>query len=541
MRSSNSKQPGWRETTARGCTGLPVRNLRERRHEAWSVSFWHCATGFACLIAAAVGFGCHTQKSAPSSRKHTVARELLRLPPTARRTSLAIGSDGLHFAYAEPTTAGQRVVFEGGADPEFEEVGNPVLLRETHTRLYWAFERRLGQQRLAIVENGRAFDTPCAQPGAFWLSRNGKRWATVCALATEGAEPQNGKRAAVLSNGEVIGSYGDVSVPTLSADGAHVAFVAERDDGQHVLVIDGQERRLLEAPPKEKASPAMRLSSRPPGLRQFRVTYLTDGSLMALIYDADGWAVYRNDQRIASFAHVWSLEGEFAVGFDQFRTAPTILAGSLTSADEAPAFAWWEKVPGQETQWRVVRNGEALPVVCEHYWEQGPPLLSDDGAHVAFPCWRALPVSRDTLLDVVAHGQRWGPYYAVWGLAFSPDGRHVAYAAAEDVERAKWRYFIGGRPFPLAYSEAWRPRFSPDGRHLAWEAMWKNRMVAVLDGDSVFSYDAVLWGPEFPRPNTVAWVVRRGQRVYRVETEYGLPGKPANFWERLRRVLSHGE
>ncbi len=499
-----------------------------------------CRSGrlWVTLLMIAFSGGCRTDEDSLGPAKFTTVRELVRLPARARRTSLTIGSDGEHYAYVDHTTAGQRVVFRGGIDPEFEEVGNPVLLRETHTRLYWAIERRLGAEKLVIVENGRVIDTECAAPNLFLLSRNGQRWATVCSLVT----PEQGENAppsaGVISNGLLVGRYRDVSVPTISADGAHVAFVAEREDGKHVVVVDGEERKVLVPPPPDKASPATRLTHRPPGLRQFRVLYLADGRLVTLVYDADGWAIYRDDQRLASFAHVWSLEGDFAVGFDQFRTSPTILAGSLTSADEAPQLAWWEKVPGQETQWRVVLGGKAVDPVCEHFWEQGPPLLSDDGARVAFPCWRALPVGRDTLLDVVSNGFRWGPYYAVWGLAFSPDGRRVAYAAAEDVERTEWRYFIDGRAFPLKYSEAWRPRFTPDGKHLAWEATWKGRMVAVIDGESVFSFDAVLWGPEFPRKDTVAWAVRRGQRVYRVETTQSSPAPPRSLAQRLRLWLS---
>jgi len=486
--------------------------------------------------------GCRAAEQARGGAKKTVVRELVRLPATARRTSLAVGSDGAHYAFVDRTTEGQRVVFAGGVDPEFEEVGNPVLLRETSARIYWAIDRELGPNNLLIVENGRAQPSGCMQPNLFLLSRSGRRWATVCVLArkNEAGEVVPGD-AAVISNGQLVGTYRDVSLPALSADGAHVAFVAERADGKHVLVVDGEERRVLVPPPPEKASPAMRVANRPPGLRQFRTVYLTNGSLVALVYDADGWAVYRDDQRLASFAHVWNVEGDFAVGFDQFRTAPTILAGSLSAADEAPEIAWWEKVPGTETRWRVVHKGEPSPFACEHFWEHNPPLLSDDGQHVAYPCWRGLPVSGDTLLDVVADGARWGPYYAVWGLAFSPDGRRLAYAAAEDVERTHWRYFINGRPFPLRYLEAWRPRFSPDGKHLAWEATWRKRMVAVLDGESVFSFDAVLWGPEFPAPNTVAWVVRRGDRVLRVDTTYDLPEPAAptasGLWPRVRALL----
>lgn len=493
-----------------------------RRPFVRSLWFALLLVGIACCSLVA----CRSPRPTTGTSKRTEVRQLVRLPETARRTSVTIGSDGFHFAYVDRTTAGHRVIFSGGADPEFEEVGSPSLLRETFTRVYWAADRRWGENQYLIVENGRHIETGCMHPSRFWFSRNGRRWATVCTLGKgEGGNIVAGPTA-VFSNGQLVATYRDVSVPTLSADGAHVAFVAERDDGKHVVVVDGKEQRVLEPPPADKATPALRLTSRPPGLLQFRVVYLIDGSLVTLVYDRDGWAVYRNDQRLASFSHAWTLDGEYSVSFDQFRTAPTILVGSLTGADEAPVVAWWEKVPGEEARWRVAHNGVPRARACEHYWEHTPPLLADDGKHIAYPCWRGVPVSRDTLLDVVADDQQWGPYYGVWGLAFSADGRRLAYAATEDPERQQWRYFINGQPFPLAYAEAWRPRFSPDGHHLAWEAQWRKRMVAVVDGDSVFSFDAILWGPEFPTPNTVAWAVRRGNRVLRVETTFGKPTSP---------------
>lgn len=500
-------------------TSAPPKRTRQRPLKLYPVGPAVVLLG----IASTTFLGCRTPTPTTTPNRQTVVRELVRLPETARRTSVAIGSDGNHYAYVDHTTAGQRVVFSGGADPEFEEVSSPALLRETFTRVYWAYDRRWGENRYVIIENGRPIDGGCIHPNKFWFSRNGRRWVTVCATSKQEGQNSGAANTAVISNGEIVGTYRDVSPPTLSVDGTHFAFVGERPDGKHVLVVNGKEQRVLEPPAADKATPAMRLASRPPGLLQFRALYLIDGSLITLLYDSDGWALYHNDKRVASYSHTWTLDGEFSVSFDQFRTAPTILVNSLTSADAAPVVAWWEKVPGEESRWRVAHGGVPVARVCEHYWEHSPPLLSDDGKHVAFPCWRGLPLSPDVLTDVVADTGQWGPYYRVWGLAFSPDGQRLAYAATEDPDHQHWRYFINGRPFPLRYVEAWRPRFTPDGNHLAWEAQWGKRMVAVVNGDSVYSFDAILWGPEFPSPNTVAWVVRRGNRVLRVETTVESP------------------
>mgnify|MGYP005836506797 CR=1 FL=1 len=486
-------------------------------------SFGSLRTGRAVALAAGAGLlsalVCVSCRSpAPTTKQHirVTTRTLLHLPDTARRATLAIGSDGYTFAYVERTTAGQRIVHSGGIDREYEEVSNPVLLRETQRRLYWAIDRELGENDLLIIDDGRPIRTGLGRPNPFVISRNGTRWATAGNLSRDLPGRITTGKAAVYSNGELLGVYEDVSVPAISSDGRHVAFVGERADGSHVLVVDGKEERVFERPPADKASPPVRMSDRAPGLGQFKLSYLSDGSLVVLAYDADGWALYRNGTRLASFAHVLSLGGQVAVSFDPFRTAPTILANSLSSADNAPVLSWWEKVPGEEAKWRVVRDGQAEPFVCSHYWEFMPPMLSDDGRHVAYPCYRDLPVAPEVLADFVTDSTRWGPFYSVWGVAFSPAGDRVAYAASLE-PRGKWWYFIGGQAFPTAYEEAWRPRFTLDGKHLAWEGRWRGKVVAVIDGDSLYSFEAVLWGPEFPRPNTVAWVVRRGEKVKRVE------------------------
>ncbi len=486
----------------------------------WRSRFGHTVTASWCGALVLVCLAaCQRQAEVPPRRVDVSARTLVRLPETARRQTLAIGSDGVTYAYVERTTAGERVVHSAGADREYEEVSHPVLLRETQRRLYWAIDRKLGEEDLLLVDNGQETRTGFRQPNPFVISRNGTRWATAGNFAHEVAGPGSAGKAAVYSNGELLGVYQDVSVPAIRSDGQEVAFVAERADGSHVLVVNGKERRVFERPPADKASPPLRMSERAPGLGQFKLLYLTDGSLVTLAYDRDGWALYRNDTRLASFAHVLSLGGQVSFGFDQFRTSPTILANSLNGADSAPVVAWWEKVPGEESKWRLNRDGKPENTICEHYWEFMPPMLSDDGQHLAYPCYRGLPVSPDVPADFVVDGKRWGPFYSVWGVAFDPAGERVAFAASRE-PRGKWSYLIDGLAFPLAYDEAWRPRFSPDGRHLAWEARHKQKVVAVVDGDSVYSFDTILWGPEFPQPDTVAWVVRRGDRVNRVEARW---------------------
>jgi len=99
-------------------------------------------------------------------------------------------------------------------------------------------------------------------------------------------------------------------------------------------------------------------------------------------------------------------------------------------------------------RWRVVRDGAAIDgITCDHYWEIEPPVLTADGAHVAYVC--PTPSEPGTALGlrwVVLDGRRFGPYADTWTLGLSPDGAQVAYGAAESLPVRSWRAYVNGIP-----------------------------------------------------------------------------------------------
>ena len=143
-------------------------------------------------------------------------------------------------------------------------------------------------------------------------------------------------------------------------------------------------------------------------------------------------------------------------------------------------------------------------------------LLSADGQHVAYPCRTNPPGAADEVF-MIADGRRYGPYSHVWGVAWSADGQHIAYAASDGSPRRAWSIYVDGKPAPLKYEQLWRPRFDSTGTRIAWEAQNSKRGVLCLNGNSVYSFDEVLWGPEFSPSANLSWVVRRGQRLTRVD------------------------
>src|SRR5262249_56333515 len=99
-------------------------------------------------------------------------------------------------------------------------------------------------------------------------------------------------------------------------------------------------------------------------------------------------------------------------------TPASIVASSIVSADDAPVAVWWERMPGAELRWRVVRDGQAIDgMICSSYWDTQPPVVTADGAHVAYVC--PTPIETEVPLGrrwVVLDGRRFGPYIESWTL-----------------------------------------------------------------------------------------------------------------------------
>ena len=98
---------------------------------------------------------------------------------------------------------------------------------------------------------------------------------------------------------------------------------------------------------------------------------------------------------------------------------------------------------------------------------------------------------------VILDGQAQAKYALVSDLAFSPDGKHLAYVAHID-----WRRMAvvrDGRPGPEFDEIEWHPNwahnnlFTPDSRHVLYQARQGGKCVVVLDSQAGPEYDSVLF------------------------------------------------
>ena len=455
------------------------------------------------MCAAVLAVACAREPAGPRKT------QLARLP--VGTDEVAIADDGATYAYVEKDADRARIVRNGVRGPDFPEFGPVTFSPITRKLFYWAGSSTAGPGYL-VADGTRIGDF--GKDGTIVFSADGTRWATVAGMRENGTTPGP---VVVLADGVALGRHPDASVPAISPDGRHIAYLVSAG-GRTKLVVDGAERATY--PPASKEC-APRRKREPRGASywpQFQVNYLSDGTLAVMTEDADGWGVYRDGTRIASYpASMIQLRPYL---YSSCSTARAIAAWSFTAAGNA--IAWWERLEGADDRWRLVVDGKPVDdVVCSSAWLMQPPELSRDGRHVVYACTVEKPIAR---VFVVADGRRYGPYREVWAYSWSDDGAHVGYGATGDEESDRpWRYYVDGEPRSEPFVAVWRPRVEAGTGRIAWIARLAEgeRGVIGVERRRIASFDAVLWGPTFLRPGTVTWVIRRGRWLTRIDAPTG--------------------
>lgn len=447
-----------------------------------------------------------------SPRKESLAR----LHPLVLPGSATVSHDGAHHAYLVRDTDGTRMVRDGVASENYRDATNRSYAPTSARHVYWA--RGFDDQPLLVVDDS-TIPIGYSRHEYVTFDPTGTHWAAL-------AKPAGGEGAVVLRDGVALGPFSDASVPAWSPEGA-LAYL-------RVQGLPGLPRtvELVVGDAVVRSAPAMSPTCVPmlgepfegPELpRHAIVRYLSDGRLLTLMPQQDGWALTRGEERLGTFdasaPTAAGTAGPYVLaGTEACNAGSVIAASTVTAADQAPVVAWWERTPGADGWWRVVVDGvPASPLRCLRPWPHQPPLLSSDGRGVAFPCVTRFDDHGEAIM--VVHGDReYGPYPEVWALALSDDGQRIAYGTSDGSLDLGWAVYADGVPQSERYYGVWRPRFDPSGRHLAWEAMRSvdGPNVLVLDGRPLATFDDLLDGPVFDREGEVAWFIRRGRRLARL-------------------------
>jgi len=459
-----------------------------------------------------------TSCNAPAGR--TIRkRHIGKLPASLVHGLVEFADDGETYAITVKDAVGQHVVVGSKNEPSHE--GCTMLQFAPHSQrlFYWIGDRVDGRRQLAIVAAGQTIPANVRQPERISFSKDGGRWAT--AVRAEEGEGRLG-HVIVLADGREVGRYADTTVPAFSADGRHLAYLAADDEGKVKLVVDGKERDPYETP-ETSCLPASAAANDGWTLRRLLgARYLSDGSLVTVAHDRQGWAVWRDTRRLASYPNntPTSESGIIATLGPECMRSPSIIATSLSTPDKAAVTFWWERLRGPEERWRVVRDGTAVDsVVCGKFTDPDPPYLSADGRHYAYSCFLT-ERGKESHRRLVVDGRTYGPYPDACNATFSDDDAHVAYAVSDGTTGQPWSIYVDGRPVTRKYGAMWPPRFTPDGKHVAWEAKRQEHAaggVLGVDRREIVSFDGVVWGPEFPLSGRVSWVIRRDRKLLRLD------------------------
>lgn len=452
---------------------------------------------------------------------------LARMPPGYVPGSFAVSDDFAHAAYQVKTRQGVRMVRDGVSGPTYRSIVTRSFAPRTDRLFYWA--RGFGPHETFLVENEHPHPVGASRHEYLVFTPDGRRWAVTAAVpaSADGAPVPESARILVMADGVEQGRYPEATAPALSHDGRHLAYVVAdaAPDGatRRRLLVDGEERRVFTGVAARCVAPVQVAGEGPMLPLHERVLYLSDGTLVALVRDGEGWVLERAGQPVATYAVSVPIQTEnpvLEVRDEACRTSAAVASGSLTGATDAPVLAWWERVAGGPGErWRLVRDGAPVDdLTCVRPWEAQAPVLTADGRAWVYACVTGVPVTGQEVL-VVTPAARHGPYREVWGLALSDDGRRVAYGASpEGGLDATWRIFADGEPVSPPYYATWRPRFDPSGRHVGWEAITKpgGRLVLGIDERALVRFDDLIDGPANLARGWMSWAVRNGRRLSRV-------------------------
>jgi hypothetical protein len=456
-------------------------------------------------------------------------QEILLLPENYLDGSFEVSEDGTAWAYITKADGGQRIVTAGQEGKVFSKCSSPSFSPVTNRLFYWAMDESLGRQQIVLVEDAGTVPTDLAAEGVLSFSPDGKRWAAVGGMhqTSEGNSIKLGK-VVVLCDGQVLGKYVDATYPSFSPDSKHIAYLA-LEGGHFDLIVDGKVERTYQEP-QVKTSFSVRAFSIGPNMPiLFKGRYLNNDSLLVLTQDKSGWIVYRGATPLGAYLqNVWGGGPLRVMTFSEQKEEASILAYSLTCAQDAPVAVWWERLAGKDERWRVVRDGQPVDgIVATSFWDLEQPAISADGNHVAYPAYLKAEGGSEEAIFVIMDGKKVGPYKNAWGLTLSAKGERFVYAGSDGSEHRPWTFYSDGTPLGLKYDGVWLPEICSNGSHVIWVGRRDKKVYLALDGSEIDSSETRLGGPGLDSSGNFWVVLGDGRRAVKIAVRGACPSPQA--------------
>ncbi len=374
----------------------------------------------------------------------------------------------LGWGLAAPRTAPAQVVSPapplvvqeellGEKDPGTPAQDDEDTVSPDGRRVAWRAKR--GKKWVAVVngqEQGSQFDevrwlifSPDSQHLAY-RGKRGKKWMLVLDGQEQGIQhdavaylrfkpassllsyaSQRGKKWLVVLDGKEGPQYDDVGRPIFTRDGGHIAYPAKRRK-KWVMVADGQEQPF-----------------------EFD--------------DITVWMFSPDGQRLA---YVGRRKADWLVVVDTQGGPAFDIVGGLTFSPDSRRFAY----AGVGTGWALGGEKAAGMVVIDR--QQGPVFkatLGSTGKSV-LGVLGGMSVREEFVKGYF--DRLWPAWHGVSSPAFSPDSRHIAYAARRGKNEVV--VMLGGEPGPQFEAIVGGPVFSPDSEQVAYVAAEKGTVNLVL-------------------------------------------------------------
>jgi hypothetical protein len=380
--------------------------------------------------------------------------------------------DELHVAWAQQAADGKAVLAVDGQvrSKEYDEIGM-IIFSPDNQRVAYSVKNR-GKWRVVIndEEPGPAFDEITIIDIDF--SPDGKRLAYSARRDNKWYAVVDGK--AIISSGHDL-----IHNLTFSPDSRHFAYSASQDDKQ-ACVIDGVTGPLFDTANKPVWSPDGN-----------RFAYIAEEKGQKSIvlngregpkYDDITSPVFSFDSR--HFAYGARKDGKSLVVTDGKEGPSFAMSSPIDAIKFAPADDRLGYVAnkGDTGGWVVVIDGKAVSVYA--YIIGTTLTFNPNGKGFAYVA------TADRNGVMVVDENRPGPVFdGILGPVYSPDGKHIAYAAKK---ANRLSLFLDGQAGPeLEYSDISDLSYSADGKHLMYRATAKDFRFVVLDGQISPAYDQI--------------------------------------------------
>ena len=433
---------------------------------------------------AAVAIGLHdTKKPAlPENMMAAVVVDGKADPWFSRVADLSFSRDSRHWLYrafvdASGGVSTSSLILDGKpvgdysailSAPAFDADGGPA-----------PFLARKGSRYYAVIGGRPAQEYPDAL-SALTVSPDGRRTMVCVTRIVKGEGAPAFKTSVVLDGKEDAGRYDKVLYAWFSPDSRRTVWAA-LDNQKFVVVVDGKVERSGE----EKLTPAR---------------FSPDSAHI-------GYGV-----GVQTSARMWDC----SIIMDGKLVSKHEIIGNMQFSPDGKAWwsgNYWEKAADGSNEVMFGVFCDARKVYSSSDYQVVNIDFSADGKHVVYEGLpknpdKAHPDSRAYIVD----GKPEPVYEKVQAPLFSPDGAHLAYAAAKD---GKWFVVLDGKP--LAKFEAVsRVSFSPDGRGLIYQAKIQGRPVWIINGKAFTEYPQIS-PPQFRPDGSVEFLAVKAGTLFRVK------------------------